>query len=85
MKTYTIEKRDRIEVNTDPQRRCYDGCHFSSEWRWTAWDWINLNVPEDQVEDKLKFWRDLSDYAVSERGESGRSEYRKVLNDESSS
>lgn len=29
--------RKKVEVNTDPQRRCYDGCHFSSEMRWTAW------------------------------------------------
>lgn len=26
--------RRRIEVNTDPQRRCYNGCHASSELRW---------------------------------------------------
>ena len=30
--------RKKFEVNTDPQRRCYNGCHFSSEMRWTAWD-----------------------------------------------
>ena len=43
--TFTIERRRSIEVNTDPQRRCYNGCHASSEIRWTEWDWIDLEVP----------------------------------------
>jgi hypothetical protein len=32
--------RRRIEVNTDPQRRCYDGVHAKSEWRWTDWELV---------------------------------------------
>jgi hypothetical protein len=34
---YAIWFRKQIEVNTDPQRRCYDGCHFSSRLEWTEW------------------------------------------------
>lgn len=34
---YTIWVRSKIVVNPDPQRRCYDGCHFSSESVWTGW------------------------------------------------
>lgn len=34
---YAVWFRKRIEVNTDPQRRCYDGCHFSSRMVWTEW------------------------------------------------
>jgi hypothetical protein len=73
-----IEKRNRVLVNTDPQRRCYNGCHFSSELQWSRWDWLELEVPTDKVEERLKFWRELSDYAVSQRGEGARSEYRAV-------
>jgi hypothetical protein len=73
-----IEHRKRILVNTDPQRRCYNGCHFSSELQWTAWDWLELEVPEDKVERRLTFWRELSEYAVSQRGEEARSEFRAV-------
>ncbi len=35
---YTLWVRKQIEVNTDPQRRCYNGCNFSSEMQWTAWE-----------------------------------------------
>lgn len=76
--TYTIETRRQIEVNTDPQRRCYNGCHFSSELIWTAWESLNSGVSAETVESKLTFWRELNDYAVSQRGASARCEFRAV-------
>jgi hypothetical protein len=72
----TIEHRKRILVNTDPQRRCYDGCHFSSELQWTEWDDLESGLQDDRIEDRLEFWRGLNDYAVEARGQSARSEYR---------
>lgn len=77
MTMYVIRHRKRIEVNTDPQRRCYNGCHFSSELRWTEWAVLD-RCPADKVESKLKFWRELNDYAVSQRGESARTEFEAV-------
>ena len=73
-----IEVRHRREINTDPQRRCYNGCHFSSELVWTPWEVIVPDIAEEKVADALVFWRSLNDYAVSQRGESARSEYRAV-------
>lgn len=73
-----IECRKLVEVNTDPQRRCYNGCHASSEMLWTPWDWLELDVDEDKVEQRLAFWRELNDYAVSQRGESARCEFRAI-------
>lgn len=35
--THRVLYRRRVTVNTDPQRRCYDGCHFSSREEWTPW------------------------------------------------
>jgi hypothetical protein len=72
----TIEFRKRILVNTDPQRRCYDGCHYSSELVWTQWENIESGVSDDSAEERLTFWRELNDYAVEARGESARAEYR---------
>ncbi len=70
----TIQRRLRIEVNTDPQRRCYDDYHFSSEFQWTSWqDLETLDV--EKAEERLKFWRELNDYAISQRGESARAEF----------
>lgn len=78
VQTYTIERRRQIEVNTDPQRRCYNGCHFSSELVWLEWESLELKVPAEKVENKLTSWRELNDYAVSQRGESAKCEFRAV-------
>ncbi len=75
---YTIECRRRKLINTDPQRRCYYGVHFSYEIIWTPWDWLEVEVPEDRVEQRLKFWRELNQGAVEARGESALKEFRKV-------
>lgn len=80
MKTFKIEKREKFLVNTDPQRRCYNGCHFKSEIVWGSWSWLELNIPEDKIESRLAFWRDLNDYAVSQRGKGATAEYRAVEN-----
>lgn len=62
-------------VNTDPQRRCYNGCHFRSEYQWTAWETFE-RVAADRVEARLEFWRNLNNYAVSQRGEGAICEYK---------
>lgn len=70
-----IWTRKWVEVNTDPQRRCYYGVHAKSEWRWTGWEVLEY-VTSDEAERRLKFWRELSAYAEGERGPSGRSEQK---------
>lgn len=76
--TYTIRVRRSVEVNTDPQRRCYDGQPFSSEWRWTAWEELEPISGANRVERRLAFWRELNNYAVSQRGKSALCEYEAV-------
>lgn len=76
MARHNIERRKQVEINTDPQRRCYNGCHAKSELQWAEWEAIDFGIPEEMIEQRLAYWRDLNDYAVSERGESARSEYR---------
>lgn len=75
---FTIMQRTMREVNTDPQRRCYHGAHAKSELQWSAWDTLEIRIPDDRVETRLKFWRELNDYAVSKRGQSAKSEFRAV-------
>jgi len=70
--------RKRILVNTDPQRRCYNGCNFSEEWQWTCWEVLNSGVSAETLESKLKFWRELNDYTVSQRGKEARAEFEVV-------
>jgi len=77
---YTIEARKRITVNTDPMKRCYNGCHYSSETSWTNWERLELEIPEDKIEKRLTFWRGLNEYAVSQRGKNAKKEFRATLN-----
>lgn len=71
-----IQIRRQKLINTDPQRRCYNGCHYKSELIWTEWADIDFNIAKEDVEKRLLFWRELNDYAISQRGESARAEFR---------
>lgn len=62
----------RLQLN-DP--RCYDGAYFDAEFVWGPWEILDRITP-DKIEHKLKFWRDLNDYAVSQRGQSARSQFK---------
>ena len=34
---FAVFCRKKITINTDPQRRCYDGCNFSEKMIWSEW------------------------------------------------
>ncbi len=73
-----IEFRTRQLVNTDPQRRCYNGCDAKSELVWTPWKVLEFNISEARIERRLEFWRELNQIAVDGRGEGARREIRVV-------
>jgi hypothetical protein len=79
---YNIYVSKLIFVNTDPQRRCYNGCHFSGEYQRTDWELLESRIPEDEINQRLQFWTELNDYAVSQRGKSAKKEFKKVLSNE---
>lgn len=70
-----IQMRRMQLVNTDPLRRCYNGCHFSTALIWTPWEDL-CDATEETVQDKLNWWRELNDDAVKCRGESALREFR---------
>jgi len=39
---------------------------------------LEWHLDEDKTVERLEFWRDLNDFAVSQRGKSARSEFRSV-------
>lgn len=73
---YVIMRRNQMLINTDPQRRCYNGCHFKSELVWTSWENLDFQPTKEKADQRLKFWTGLNDYAVSQRGEGARSEFK---------
>ena len=71
---YSIKYRIKQEVNTDPEHRCYDGCYFSSEMQWTEWEYLESGILD--IAKRLKFWQELNDYAVKERGKLAKREFK---------
>lgn len=71
-----IEVRRGGIYNNDPQRRCYNGCHYSTEFRWSEWEVLEYDVQD--IPRRLKFWRELNEYAASCRGKGALCEYREA-------
>lgn len=73
--SHALFRRARVFVWDDPQRRCYNGAygahHFEMS-RWEQWDVGSLA----KMERRRQFWQELNDYAVSQRGESAKIEFK---------
>ena len=80
---YILMTRHCREVNTDPQRRCYNGAHFSSALVWTDWELLDRLATQSDADRKLRFWTELNDYAVSQRGPSAKREFKVECQQES--
>lgn len=52
-KQVTLWVRKQVEVNTDPQRRCYNGCHARSEMVWTDWQDLFDCATQASAEDTM--------------------------------
>lgn len=68
-KSYAILTRRLELVNTDPQRRCYNGCNYSSAMVWTAWSILETGWAKEAAERRLKFCPELNEYSISQKGE----------------
>jgi len=76
-KKYSILCSEQRVINNDPQRRCYNGCHFSTENIFLPEVQIDMEyATKERVKERLDFWISLNDYAVSQRGENSRNKYR---------
>lgn len=51
----TLWFRKPVVVNTDPQRRCYNGCNFSERTEWSAWALIGPYSPEGAASSAATF------------------------------
>lgn len=57
---YEIYGRRQHEVNTDPQRRCYNGCHASSEWVWSDWYQLGSVSSLEEAKESVDKWKNLN-------------------------
>ena len=68
-----LVREKKLQLN-DP--RCYNGCFFDAEYIDGGWWVLESNIPESKVQSRLDFWVDLNNYAVSQRGESARKQFK---------
>ena len=68
-----LVRKKRLHLN-DP--RCYNGCYFDAEYVWGDWEVLEFDIHSNEVEERLKFWKELNDYAVYHRGISALKEFK---------
>lgn len=73
-----IEISRQYTIITDPQRRVYNGCVFSSKQAFAPFELLESNIAPEDAEERLAFWVDLNNYAVSQRVETARNKYRLI-------
>jgi hypothetical protein len=57
---YKLEVRKQITINTDPQRRCYDGVNAREEWVWTAWNEVCTYTAEMDAQDSAATFKQIN-------------------------
>jgi hypothetical protein len=73
---------DRIEMRRKVLKRDLYG-YTTGKWDWGPWEALELNVRCPET--RLEFWVDLNNYAVSQRGEDSRIDFRIFRQDTASS
>lgn len=58
--TCAVWVRRRVVVNTDPQRRCYDGCNFSERAEWSPWELVAPYTCRADAESSAATFRELN-------------------------
>lgn len=57
---FSVYVKKKVTINTDPQRRCYNGAHFKSEEVWTNWGLICNYSRQDDAEDTMKTFQAIN-------------------------
>jgi hypothetical protein len=71
---FVLMCRSRYLHLNDP--RCYNGCYFDAEYRWGQWEVLDRLPTQEKADSTITFWTELNDYAVSQRGEGAKSEFK---------
>jgi hypothetical protein len=57
---HMIQYREMVTRNTDPQKRCYDGYHFSSVKEWSEWKDICETKDKAGAEDSIATFKRIN-------------------------
>ena len=58
--------------------RVYNGCAYKSKQSFRPFETLESGLSPEEVNQRLEFWVDLNNYAVSQRGKTSRNKYRIV-------
>lgn len=53
---YIVQMRKKITYNNDPQRRCYNGCHFSTASYWGPWEIWQSEIETKERAQEIRAW-----------------------------
>jgi len=56
--------------------RCYNGAYFDAEHRWGQWEVLDRLPTQERADRAVAYWVDMNDYAVSQRGDSAKREFK---------
>jgi hypothetical protein len=68
--------RKKRFVWDDPMHRCYNGAFGEHHFEYGEWEIFETLDEKENPEERLKFWQEMNDYAVSFRGDSAKAEYK---------
>lgn len=70
---FHIYGRESYMENTDPQRRCYNGCNFKEEKRRSEWHLLGLCQNKKEADESVASWyrvgRKTSEFKAVAEGE----------------
>lgn len=73
---YELWIRRQEFVWDDPLHRCYEGAYDDHHYEWGPWETLWSGDDMSKANCQLEFFRELNDYAVSQRGESAKCEFK---------
>lgn len=57
---FTVWVRKPMIVNTDPQRRCYNGCNFSERVEWSEWCQVAGYASKEDAESAIATFQSIN-------------------------
>lgn len=76
---FVLMGRSKYLHLNDP--RCYNGAYFDAEHRWGQWEVLDRLPTQERADRAVAYWADLNDYAVSQRGDSAKREFKIEVNE----
>ena len=70
--------RQKYFVFDDPLRRCYNGAYGKHHYEWGPWETLYSNIKKEKGNEILTYWEDLNAFAVSQRGEAAKKEFKLI-------